>query len=1071
MQLLSADISSADIDVLAIQEPARNPAMFATYCDPKGHFRPVYPSSHHSRACFLVNKRLPIADWRAEFLGPDITVLTLTTANRTITITNIYAQPTSPTATNTNSPIYSLPEILERKSDHILIGDFNLHHQLWSGSRSTRPDRMALDLLSFTQQAELVLATPPGLVTWRRSESSTSCSTIDLIFLSDGLAQHLVRCDTEELLHHGSDHRPVLTLLSLPADGPCRTHLPSRNWKLINMEAVEAGSSLLQVPPSFISRDQIDNFVEYLQSFIVKLIDDTTPSVIPVQERPLVQCSWWTSEINQLIVEERQARRRGDPNDTLKDISRRKKKAIKKAKRADWRQAVHNAKDSKRGIWGLARWGKERSHLPPELPMVPPLVRGEGLPGKAIDFQEKANMLYAQFFPSASEADLQDITSLSLPEEIEPAPMITEDMIGSALYRAAPFKAAGPDGIPTGFLRAMGKPMLLALQALTQACWDWEYMPKAFRTARTIATRKPGKKDYTIAKAWRPIALLNTLGKVIETVTAQYLQQLAETHSLLPNAQMGARKNRSTETALDLLLSQIRTTWKAGGVATLLSMDISGAYDNVAKDRLIAALRQKGIPRPILGWVNSFMSDRSTTIVFDGKETDCLQIAAGIPQGSPVSPILFLFYSAELFEICNPPDLPIHGIGFMDDANLLAWGHSTEINCANLALLHERCLKWAQRFGVKFEPSKYELMHFTRQPAKFNIRCCIRLGDIVKEPSQEVRILGLFLDPKLRWGVHKATIWSRMTTQINALSRLTGSTWGLPLIQARQVYISMIRPALTYAALAWHQPEAKKGQQSSLTRKFQAIQNKCLRFITGGYKASSISSLETLAFIPPLDLYLTSRVAAYRERLYRSGIGEIISSACARIKRFFNKDSLDISPRMIGHPWPAPKGWARAWRGYTGNSSEPQTKPSYIFINKWKDRWDTQSRGRSEALASPPNKKALLLHLGLHKAESAIFVQLYTGKIGLKGFLYNAKVPGIDNPTCECGYAREEPRHVTKYCPTRANIGLGRDILKHRNQIDFNYLLTTGLGVKVLTRWWLRSGILKQFQLANELIM
>jgi hypothetical protein len=46
----------------------------------------------------------------------------------------------------------------------------------------------------------------------------------------------------------------------------------------------------------------------------------------------------------------------------------------------------------------------------------------------------------------------------------------------------------------------------------------------------------------------------------------------------------------------------------------------------------------------------------------------------GIPQGSPLLPILFLFYHANLVVICNPPTLPASGIGFVDDVITLAFG-------------------------------------------------------------------------------------------------------------------------------------------------------------------------------------------------------------------------------------------------------------------------------------------------------------------------------------------------------------------------------------------------------------
>ena len=130
-----------------------------------------------------------------------------------------------------------------------------------------------------------------------------------------------------------------------------------------------------------------------------------------------------------------------------------------------------------------------------------------------------------------------------------------------------------------------------------------------------------------------------------------------------------------------------------------------------------------------MGWISSFMSDRKTTLCFDQRETDPKPIAAGIPQGSPISPILFLFYNSELLEICNRTDLNAQAIGFIDDVNALAWSRSAQHNVRILQRVHERCIEWARRHGTKFAPDKYELVHFTRR-RKVNLNCGIQLGHV-----------------------------------------------------------------------------------------------------------------------------------------------------------------------------------------------------------------------------------------------------------------------------------------------------------------------------------------------------
>ena len=1075
MILLTADKSVAKYDVLAIQEPAKNPTIHATYCESNSAFRPLYPTNRHTRACFLINKRLPLEYWSVEFPGPDLAILTLRLPGRTVTITNVYSQPVAAHQKDENSPIYRLPDILERAGEHILVGDFNLHHPTWSGNAQTRASRMAYDLLALTDHVELVLVTPPGLITWRRSENSSSSSTIDLMFLSKTLAQHLVSCQVDNTLQHGSDHRPVAAHLTPPTDGPLRLPGPRRLWKRTDKEAVRAGSEHLWVPASFITRGQIDSYTQYLQEFALQLVDLTTPmaKTHPGDNAPC--CSWWSEEIEGLIREERRARRQGQTGEQQKEISHRKKKAIKNAKRADWRRAVHEAKDGRRGIWGLVRWGKERSHLPPELPTIPPLEKGNG--ELAMTFEEKTAILHARFFPPEPDADLSDMQGYTYPAELEEAPQITREMVAAALANTAPFKAPGVDGIPTGFLQAMGEPLVQAIRVLTQACWDWQHVPEAFRIARTVVLRKPGKESYSQAKAWRPIALLNTLGKVMEAVTAHYLQDLAERYNLLPETQMGARKNRSTETALDLLLSQIRATWSAEGIATVLSMDISGAFDHVVRDRMIHILRGKGVPASIVGWVQSFMSDRRTTLVFDGQESAPLEVAAGIPQGSPISPILFLFYNSELLDICNPQTMRVHGLGFVDDVNLVAWGSTTRGNCDNLERLHGGCLEWARRHGAKFAPEKYELMHLTQRPRRFDTTQALQLGEVTIKPTRAVRVLGLHLDPSLRWTAHKEKTLGRMATQMNALTRLTGSTWGLPMLQARQVYTMVVRPAMAYAAHVWHQPAAERGQGLGLTRKLQKIQNKSLRIVTGGYKATPIQSLETLAHVPPLDLFLTSKVAAYRRRARDNGTDAIVARMCTRIRNTLRKPRAPIAVNVVSHPCPTKDGWIEEWMG-TGDlrCAESHTqegrgvdkrRAQRALLAKWMERWQAAPRSAAEAVSQPPDRRVLALHKGLHKAESSVLTQLRTGKIGLADFLHKAGVPEVESTECSCGQGRETPRHITVFCPRYRD---ARKELRVGGHVDFNELLTTAEGVRKVTRWWIKRGILEQFRLASELI-
>lgn len=117
---------------------------------------------------------------------------------------------------------------------------------------------------------------------------------------------------------------------------------------------------------------------------------------------------------------------------------------------------------------------------------------------------------------------------------------------------------------------------------------------------------------------------------------------------------MEARKNISTETAIEILVESVHTEWdcKKNNAASLLSLDVAGAFDNISHPRLFHNLRSKGIPEYIVKWIESFLKERSTSVTIGRRTSEILPIDAGIPQGSPISHILFLFFNAPLIEKC-----------------------------------------------------------------------------------------------------------------------------------------------------------------------------------------------------------------------------------------------------------------------------------------------------------------------------------------------------------------------------------------------------------------------------------
>ncbi len=106
------------------------------------------------------------------------------------------------------------------------------------------------------------------------------------------------------------------------------------------------------------------------------------------------------------------------------------------------------------------------------------------------------------------------------------------------------------------------------------------------------------------------------------------------------------------------------------------------------------------------------------------------------------------------------------------------------------------------------------------------------------------------------------------------------------------------------------------------------------------------------------------------------------------------------------------------------------------------------------------------LREGLAKAESSALTQLRSGKIGLACFLYTCRVPGILSPACECGWRKQDARHVLLFC-----LRLGNErqtLLGKAGTADLERMLTTPRGAKAAARWLISIGLLGQFSLARE---
>ncbi|EPS93229.1 hypothetical protein FOMPIDRAFT_1096395, partial [Fomitopsis schrenkii] len=150
----------------------------------------------------------------------------------------------------------------------------------------------------------------------------------------------------------------------------------------------------------------------------------------------------------------------------------------------------------------------------------------------------KSHVLYETFFPQPP-ADFARPAAQVYPAEAFPFTHISDTIIGEMCHRLKEFKAPGPDGIPNEVYKRCADLLVPFLGPLFCATFDLEYYPEEWKVSTTVVLRKPGQGDYSIAKSYRPIALMSCMGKLLSACVASTLEYELELLGLYPQGHFG----------------------------------------------------------------------------------------------------------------------------------------------------------------------------------------------------------------------------------------------------------------------------------------------------------------------------------------------------------------------------------------------------------------------------------------------------------------------------------------------------------------------------------------------------
>lgn len=319
--------------------------------------------------------------------------------------------------------------------------------------------------------------------------------------------------------------------------------------------------------------------------------------------------------------------------------------------------------------------------------------------------------------------------------------------------------------------------------------------------------------------------------KVVEKLVAEQLSQFCERFGKLHKGQMGAIKRRSAIDAAAILVQQVHKIWENKKIAGALLMDVKGAFDHVSRAELGKRMCQLGIDDDLIGWTQSFLTDRWVELVIDGHINPKHKVETGIPQGSPVSPILFLIYIIGVFFQVESRLPQISCLSFMDDLGFLVAGQSVLEIRNSLEKAGKIALDWATDHAVTYDIGKTEAVLFSkaRNP---NLRkqlsdIPLRLGDQTIIFNEEATCwLGMWFDSRLTFTSHVSEKMRKAKIAESRIKSLS-KNYGLCPALIRRIQIAAVQSVALYGAEIWWKNQ--KNHQNEI----QKLINRQARSITG----------------------------------------------------------------------------------------------------------------------------------------------------------------------------------------------------------------------------------------------
>ena len=399
-------------------------------------------------------------------------------------------------------------------------------------------------------------------------------------------------------------------------------------------------------------------------------------------------------------------------------------------------------------------------------------------------------------------------------------------------------KSHGLDGITSEILKIGAEVLVVPLTWIINTSITTGEFPEEWKIAKIIPLFKKGNRRLT--KNYRPVSLLSVAGMILEKIIAMQIEEFFEKNNLFGSFQFGFRKDKSTVSELLTLLDILQSAKQEKKEILLIMYDLSSAFDLVDHKILIAKLKEYGFDSNALKWIESYLKNRKQFVTVAGEMSKTIDINTGVPQGSRLSPLLFICLMADL-DLWTKESMITN---FADDTQsvIIKDGKEEAVDTARKEA--NSVIKFFENNNFVNNSDKAAVLYNSEGKGKSTSIEGIGGETVVSTDSE--KLLGIHINSNFDWNTHIEKLVIKLKQRMCTLKRIKKRVPKDKLIIiAEAIFNSKIRYGIAaYLIPIFEREDVKMEKLSKHAKELQVVQNSMVRVILGLKRANRVNMKE-----------------------------------------------------------------------------------------------------------------------------------------------------------------------------------------------------------------------------------